>query len=264
MARGTSQCRLARSPGRLIVRKRGVARDAIVAGMTLPLRGECSRRRLLGQALAAGAWVVLPVPAGAAPAAPLPTPVTRGGMALTEALARRRSVRRFDARAVTLAGLAQLLWATQGRSAPGRRTAPSAGALYPLELHVAALRVEQLAPGTYRYLGEPHALQHRAEVAMTPASLQAAAFGQPAVGTAALVVAITAVEARSAVKYGARAAPYAAFEAGAAAQNLALQAVALGLGSVVVGGFDDAAVARVLALPADERPLALLPIGQEA
>lgn len=247
------------------MRKRGAARDAIVSRMILPLRGECSRRRLLGQALAAaGAVLALPVPAAARPDTALPDPVTRGGMALTEALARRRSVRRFAARAVPLAALAQLLWAAQGRSAPGRRTAPSAGALYPLELHVAAARVEQLAPGTYRYLGEAHALQPREAATATPASLQAAALGQPAVGSAALVVAITAIESRSAAKYGARAARYAAFEAGAAAQNLALQAVALGLGSVVVGGFDDAALARALALPPDERPLALLPVGVDA
>lgn len=193
--------------------------------------------------------------------APLPAPATRGGMTLAEALARRRSQRRFESRAVPLAMLGQLLWAAQGRSAPGRRTAPSAGALYPLELHLVAARVEPLAPGTYRYVVEAHALQARREVAATPAALQAAALDQSAVGAAALVVVITAVEARVSGKYGSRAGRYAAFEAGAAAQNLALQAVALGLGSVVVGGFEDTAVARTLKLPPDERPLALLPVG---
>lgn len=230
--------------------------------MLLPDHRACSRRRLLGGALAAaGGLVALPAVAEAPSPLPLPAPGTRGGMALAEVLARRRSQRHFDARPVRLAMLGQLLWAAQGRSAPGRRTAPSAGALYPLELHVIAARVEGLPPGSYLYVVEAHALQARPGAAAAPAALRAAALGQTAVEEAALVIAITAVEARSASKYGGRATRYAAFEAGAAAQNLALQAVALRLGSVVIGGFDDAAVARALDLPADERPLALLPVG---
>lgn len=225
------------------------------------VQGSLSRRRLLGQALAgAGGLVWLPAPADERMAATLPGPPLKGGMALAEALARRRSQRHFAARPVALSELAQLLWAAQGRSAPGRRTAPSAGALYPLETYVVAARVEGLAPGSYRYLGDTHALLRRA-VPTTPATLQAAAFDQPAVGAAPLLVALVAVEARSAARYGLRAARYAAFEAGAAAQNLALQAVGLGLGTVVIGGFDDAAVAAALHLPPDERPLALLPVG---
>lgn len=181
-------------------------------------------------------------------------------MALAEALATRRSQRHFGKRPLAFSALAQLLWAVQGENAPGRRTTPSAGALYPLETYVVVARVESLAPGTYRYLPVPHALQPGASAA-TPAGLLAAALGQASVAAAPAVVVLAAVEARSARKYGPRAARYAAFEAGAAAQNLALQAVALGLGSVVIGGFDDAAVARALRLPAGEQPLVMLPVG---
>lgn len=181
-------------------------------------------------------------------------------MSLAEALATRRSQRRFGNQPLAIAALAQLLWAAQGESAPGRRTAPSAGALYPLETHVVVARVDGLAPAAYRYRAPAHALQRNVGAA-TPAELQAAALGQSSVGAAPAVVVLAAVESRSARKYGARAARYAAFEAGAAAQNLALQAVAMGLGSVVIGGFDDAAVARVLQLPAGEQPLVLLPVG---
>jgi SagB-type dehydrogenase family enzyme len=172
-------------------------------------------------------------------------------------------VRRFSAQPLALAAAGQLLWAAQGLSVPGRRTTPSAGALYPLEIHLVAARVEGLAPGAYRYRPEPHALQHSG-LQVTPEALQSAALGQDAVGMAPAVVVITAVPARSATKYGARADRYAAFEAGAAAQNLALQAVALGLGGVVIGGFDDDAVAGVLQLPGAERPVVLMPVGAPA
>jgi SagB-type dehydrogenase family enzyme len=140
---------------------------------------------------------------------------------------------------------------------------PSAGALYPIELHLLAARVEGLATGLHRYLPPRHALQRSSGEISQPA-LQQAAGGQAAVGAAAAVVIISAVEARTAVKYGARAARYAAFEAGAAAQNLALQAAALDLGALVVGGFDDAAVSRLLQLPPGEQPVVLMPIGHPA
>ncbi len=185
-------------------------------------------------------------------------------MTLTQALVRRRSVRRYGPQPLALGDLSQLLWAAQGTTASGgRRTAPSAGALYPLELHLVATRVQGLAPGVHRYLAAAHALQGP-NAAAAASTLQQAAAGQPAVAAAAAVVVITAVDERSARKYGPRAARYVAFEAGAAAQNLALQAAALGLGSVVIGGFDDAAVARALLLPAGERPVVMLPIGMPA
>lgn len=101
---------------------------------------------------------------------------------------------------------------------------------------------------------------HAQSLPTLPPALRAAALGQAAVGSAPALVVLAAVESRSAARYAARAARYVAIEAGAAAQNLALQAVALGLGSVVVGAFDDTTVARVLQLPAGE-PLLLLPIG---
>lgn len=219
-------------------------------------------RRLAIVGVLAGAGGLAPRPArsGATDAVTLPEPTRDGGLSLVQALARRRSVRHFSAAPLSMPQLSQLLWATQGITAPGRRTAPSAGALYPLEVLLVALRVEGLAAGAYRFRPQGHVLQPAAAPVGAPA-LQRAALGQQAVGTAAAVVALTAVASRSAGKYGARAARYAAFEAGAAAQNLALQAVALALGSVVVGGFDDAAITELLQLPVDEQPLALLAIG---
>ena len=183
---------------------------------------------------------------------------------LQEVLLRRRSVRSFVPRALPLAVVSQLLWAAQGMTTvDGRRTAPSAGALYPLELHLVAARVEGLAAGVYRYVGKPHQLRLGIAEAVMPA-LAGAALSQQAVAGAAAVVVIAAVEERTARKYGTRASRYVTFEAGAASQNLALQAIAQGLGTVVIGAFDDAAVARVLRLPTGERAVVLMPIGVPA
>lgn len=223
------------------------------------------RRAIMARTLAAaGSLSLLSSAARPATSGGLAAPSHAGTMSIEQALARRRSVRRYGAPPLALAALSQLLWAAQGISGPGgRRTAPSAGALYPLELHLLATRVEGLAAGLHRYLPATHELQLTSAAVLAP-TLQDAAIGQPAVGAAAAVAIITAVESRSAGKYGARAGRYVAFEAGACAQNLALQAVALGLGTVVIGGFDETAVARALRLPAGELPVVLIPIGLPA
>jgi len=223
---------------------------------------DAGRRGWVARALAAvGTLTALPLAAAAEANGALAPPDRSGATPLEQALVRRRSVRRYAAQPLALAAISQLLWAAQGVTSPaGRRTAPSAGALYPLELHLVAASVDGLVAGVHRYLPATHALQ-LSIAAPTASALQLAARGQEAVGAAAAVVVITAVEERTARKYGARAGRYAAFEAGAASQNLALQAAALGLGTVVIGAFDDAAVARVLRLPPGELPVVLMPIG---
>lgn len=192
----------------------------------------------------------------------LPPPERNLAQLLGQALVRRRSVRTYTPQPVPLAAVSQLLWAAQGiTAADGRRTAPSAGALYPLELHLVTARVEGLGHGVYRYLPASHGLR-RAIGEATVQALSRAAFGQQAIADAAAVFVIAAVEERTALKYGGRARRYVAFEAGAASQNLALQAAVQGLGTVVIGAFDDGAVARALRLAPGERPLALMPIGR--
>ena len=186
----------------------------------------------------------------------LPAPRERGAISVEEALRGRRSVREFDATALSERELAQLLWAAQGVSGDGLRTAPSAGALYPLELYVAT------AAGLGHYEPGPHRLTGRAERDLRP-ELQRAALGQPPVGQAPAVFVITAVLERTARKYGpARGERYVHMEAGHAAQNLLLEAVALGLAGVPIGAFEDARVARALGLPAGERPLYLIAVGR--
>jgi SagB-type dehydrogenase family enzyme len=191
----------------------------------------------------------------------LPPPDTVGRMPVEQALLRRRSVRSYSARPLTLGAVSQLLWAAQGTtSAEGGRTAPSAGALYPLEIHLVATRVEGLPQGLYRYSSASHSLRQSASGHLAP--LFARASGdQDFITEAAAVVLIAAVEERTARKYGSRSLRYVVFEAGAASENLALEAVALGLGSVVVGAFDDARLARLARLGETERPLCLVSIG---
>ncbi len=201
------------------------------------------------------------IPSGASPTLPasarrLPPPDTAGLMTLEEALARRRSIRDFEPDALDEATVGQLLWAAQGITDPaGHRTAPSAGGLYPLELYAVA------ADGILAYLPVGHAVERLSEVDRRP-DLRFAALNQDVVGAAPLVIVVTAVVARTAARYGERAERYVALEAGHAAQNVLLQATALGLGAVPIGAFDDATVARVLELPPERLPLYLIAVGR--
>ncbi len=195
-------------------------------------------------------------PTAAGPPVALPPPATSGVRSLEEVLAARRSRRELGARPLTLAELGQLAWAAQGITDPERRlrVTPSAGALYPLELYLVT------AEGLFHYRPEGHAFaRRRAEDLRAP--LAGAALEQGVVRQAPCVAVLTAVTARTAQKYGDRAERFVALEAGHAAQDLLLQATSLGLAGVPVGAFDDAAVRRVLALPAGETPLYLVAIG---
>jgi SagB-type dehydrogenase family enzyme len=184
----------------------------------------------------------------------LPSPRTDGARSLEDVLASRRSVRAFRDEPIAAIDVAQLLWAAQGvTDAEGGRTAPSAGALYPLELYVVD------GAGASRYLPAEHALVSVAEGDLRHALGEAA--GQDAVLGAPAVFVLAGVEARTAARYGDRAERYVQLEAGHAAQNLLLQATALGLGAVPIGAFEDAAVARALGLADGERPLYLIPVG---
>lgn len=186
----------------------------------------------------------------------LPRPQKSAGMSLTEALARRRSVREFSTQALTQDELGQLLWAAQGiTSDDGRRAAPSAGALYPLEIYAVT------ASGVHHYNPHGHRLERRSGPDLRPA-LARAALGQTAVSSAAAVFVVAADYGRTARKYGpARSPRYVHLEAGHAAQNLLLQAVALGLGGVPVGAFDDEQVHKAISLPSAEQPVYLVAVG---
>ncbi len=192
----------------------------------------------------------------------LPAPRTQGSIALEQALARRRSVREYATGSLTLTETSQLLWAAQGiSSAQGLRTAPSAGALYPLETYLVVGEVEGLSPGVYRYAAAQHQLLRIAGGDKRSALAQAA-LDQSVVKNNAAVVVFAAIYARTTIKYGDRGIRYAHMEAGHAAQSLYLQAHALGLGTVAVGAFRDSAVQELLQMTENEQPLYLMPVGR--
>lgn len=191
----------------------------------------------------------------------LPAPRKAGTISVEASIAARRSRRSFADIELDLAQVSQLLWSAQGITSPtGQRAAPSAGALYPLEVVLVAGRVRGLEPGTYRYLPKGHSLL-RIAAGDVRRDLARAAVNQSWVAAAPAVLVIAGVVDRTAVKYGGRAARYVHMEAGAAAENVYLQCGALGLATVLVGAFDDAAVRRVTRLGENERPFAILPVG---
>lgn len=193
----------------------------------------------------------------------LPAVEMRGGGALRGTLVGRRSVREFSEAGLTLGQVSQLLWAAQGvTNDEGYRTAPSAGARFPLELYVVVERVEGLEAGLYHYRVGEHSLglvrgDARAEV------LREACLGQPSVGAAPVSVIVVAVVQRVADKYGEeRSERYVVTEAGAAMQNLMLEAVGLGLGTVAIGGFEDGPVQAFVGT--DAMPVVVVPVGVPA
>lgn len=188
----------------------------------------------------------------------LPPPEHRGEMSVEQAIARRRSVRDFTPDPLGLAEISQLLWSAHGlTSRDGLRAAPSAGACYPLEVYLACRH------GLFRYQPNGHALV-KVSLEDPRRPLAQAAYGQSFIADAAISIIFTAVYERTTGRYGDRGVRYVHMDVGHAAQNIHLQAEALGLASVPVGAFDDAAVAEVLHLPAQEKPIYIVPVGRPA
>jgi SagB-type dehydrogenase family enzyme len=197
-----------------------------------------------------------------APAQGLPRPQTKGGRSLEECLAERRSVRSYRIASMTAAELGQLLWAAQGITAEGQlRTAPSAGALYPLELYVVAARVEGFVPAVYHYRADHHELT-LVRSGDASRELARASLEQECVRDSAAMLLFAAVYSRTTGKYGQRGIGYVHMEAGHAAQNVLLQATALGLGAVPVAAFRDDEVKQIAQLPQDHAPIYMVAVGK--
>ncbi|MCC6367798.1 MAG: SagB/ThcOx family dehydrogenase [Bryobacterales bacterium] len=189
----------------------------------------------------------------------LPRPMETGKTSVESALAKRRSVRAYTKESLTVAELGQLLWAAQGVTSPdGKRTAPSAMHRYPLEIAVVAQRVDGLAGGTYRYLPSKHSLE-TLTLAGAGSPLLARAASQAPVQSAAAVFVIAAVYER--MGPGAKNRTWTDYEAGLASENLLLEAVALGLGAVVTGGIDPAAVKEAVRFTGSEQVIVVIPVG---
>lgn len=200
----------------------------------------------------------------------LPAPNLKGTVSIEETLLNRRSVREFKKDALTIQQVSQLLWAAYGitkeMNSPsflrgGFKTAPSAGALYPLEIYLVAGNVKGLNPGIYKYLPEGHQLIRTYDKDIRK-ELTEAALNQKFITQAPISLVYSAVFDRTTKKYGDRGRErYVCMDMGHSAENVCLQAVALGLGSCAVGAFDDTMVKNVIMMPNEEEPLYILPIG---
>ena len=197
----------------------------------------------------------------------LPEPRYASNTSVEAALAQRRSVRAYSGEALTIDELSQLLWAAQGITEPwGGRTAPSAGALYPLELYVVVDTVTGLDAGVYRYRPATHELEKTRDSDVR-AELADAALSQDVISDAAIDLVIFGVFNRTTVKYRERGIRYVYMEAGHAAQNVYLQAESLNLGTVTIGAFDDAEVQQIVGMQEQEqeqgKPLYIMPVGRK-
>ncbi|MGM0453275.1 MAG: SagB/ThcOx family dehydrogenase [Thermodesulfobacteriota bacterium] len=194
----------------------------------------------------------------------LPEPVYDSGVSVEKALKNRRSVRSYADRPLTRQDISQLLWSAQGITSPqGYRTAPSAGALYPLEIYLGAGNVEDLADGLYHYRSDAHDMV-AVEKGDPRQALWQSAMKQSAVKDAPAVIVITGVFSRTMGKYDKRGMQYVLIEAGHAAQNICLQAVAMDLGSVPIGAFNDKTLRKVLHVDQTVYPIYVVPVGYPA
>jgi len=176
-------------------------------------------------------------------------------MALDKVLRERRSVREFKPEPLSLGQLGYLLWASTGigRTEDGYefRTAPSAGALYPIETYVVVNDVRKLEPGLYHYAIRSHELE-RLKTADLRRPIAMAALGQAMCAAAPVVFVWTAIVARSKWKYRQRAYRYIYLDAGHIGENLALAAVSLGLGTCQIGALFDDEVNNILDIDGTE------------
>ncbi len=186
----------------------------------------------------------------------LPEPKLDSGKSLEQALLKRRSVRTFSDEEIELEKISQLLWSAQGitKKPEGFRTAPSAGALYPLDVFVAK------KDGLFHYIPDKNMLMKLVDEDLRYRLYEASLY-QAAVAEGAIDIIITAVYERTMVKYGERGTRYVHLEAGHACQNILLQAVVLELGAVPIGAFEDDKVREIMQLPDNYTPLYVIPVG---
>ncbi len=192
----------------------------------------------------------------------LPKPRLKGDLSVEEAILKRRSIREYSPEPLTLEEVSQILWAAQGITHPyGYRTAPSAGALYPIELYIHATNVVELEKGIYRYDPERHLLLEGRRGDLS-SEIYRIGLSQEQIITAPLIVLIFGVFSRTTFKYGKRGIRYVFNEVGHVGQNIYLQATALGLGTVAIGAFYDEELRKLVGAGREESPLYIMPVGK--
>ncbi len=191
----------------------------------------------------------------------LPLPQKKSSVSVEEALVKRRSVREYKDEALTLEEISQLLWAACGiTSGWGGRTAPSGGALYPLEIYLVVGKVKGLETGVYHYRPRGHFLTNIVQGDKRFALFNAGLWQSP-IKNAPVSLVICAEYPRTTQKYGERGRRYVLIEVGHVGQNIYLQAETLGLATVAIGAFSDEIVKKVLGIK--EEPLYIMPVGRK-
>lgn len=214
----------------------------------------------------------IPETRASGPVIDLPAPRFEGTVSVEAALKNRRSIRSYAATPLTLADVSQLLWAAYGitmtrENMPpflrgGLRTAPSAGARFPLELYLAAFDVTGLPAGIYWYKSETHQLVRTVE-GDRRAEVSKAAFNQGHFETASAAIVYSAVYERMMVKYGQRGRDrYVCMDLGHSAENVYLQAYALNIGTCAIGAFTDLWLKKAVGMTREEEPLYVMPLGR--
>ncbi len=184
----------------------------------------------------------------------LPKPEIKGEKSLEECIYERESIRHFENKAIDIEKISQIMWATQGKKGE-KRTVPSAGATYPLEIYVILQD-----KGFFNYNFKKHMLELISEEDLSK-KLAKASWDQNFIAEAYMNVIICAEFSRTTIRYGQRGVRYVFIEVGHCAQNVHLETVALGLASVPIGAFEDDNVSEVLNLPKKIEPLYIIPIG---
>jgi SagB-type dehydrogenase family enzyme len=194
----------------------------------------------------------------------LPPPDVIGQVTLEKAIKSRRTIRSFASNPIPLKSFTQILWAAQGLIESGgfRRSVPSGGALYPIDVYavVGEGGVQEIESGVYHYEPRTHVITVVKEGDFRR-ELAKAALGQMWMAGAPVTLIVTAEYKRSSSKYGERGVRYSMIEAGHVGQNIFLQAEALGLGAGIVGAFHDQEVIWVAKLSQGHEPLLIMPVG---
>ncbi len=192
----------------------------------------------------------------------LPQPVTDGDMSIEKALTLRRSVRSYSSEPLNLAEVSQLLWSAQGiTNEQGFRTAPSAGATFPLEMFMVVNNVDGLKKGIYHYQPHGHQLEFIRDEDVSSALFRAC-LSQSMITDGGAVLVFAADFERTTERYGERGIRYVHNEIGHAGQNVHLQAAAMDLGTVVIGAYRDDEVEGILQLRENLNVLYLMPVGR--
>ncbi len=191
----------------------------------------------------------------------LPTPKKIGDLSLGEVISSRRTKRDLIEESLSLADIAQILWAGQGITDPGKikKSAPSAGAIYPFKIYLSAKNVEDLKEGIYKYLPQEHELKLINE--KISEDIEKATFDQSFIKKAAVNLFLVADYKKTTESYGSRGRRYVHMEAGHIAQNICLQTESLSLSTVLVGSFDDEKMAEIFKLE-KEKVVYILSIGK--